>query len=207
MAHRARTEVERNAKMQAIFDAALDIFVQDGFAQARLEDVAKRARVAKGTLYLYFDSKQALFEALVRSGIAKPVEGLRTRILAADGSTETLLRMLFGFLSREVLATRRKDILRLILTEAHRFPVIAALYHQEVVAKGLLALRHIARRAVERGEFHGDEIERFPHLVIAPALVAVVWKGLFEQFEPLDVEALFEAHIALILRAMKAPGQ
>jgi AcrR family transcriptional regulator len=203
---RARSEDERQAKMQFILDAALDVFVEDGFTQARLDDVARRAGVAKGTLYLYFESKQALFEALIRSGIARPVEAMRDRILASEGSTEALLKMMFAFFARDVLGTRRRDILRLIITEAHRFPDIAALYHREVISKGIAALRHVARRAVERGEFRGDEIERFPHLVVAPVMVAVVWKGLFERFEPLDVEALFDAHLSVLLRAMRAPA-
>jgi AcrR family transcriptional regulator len=202
-ATRARSDDERQAKREVILGAALDIFVEQGFTPARLDDVAKRAGVAKGTLYLYFDSKQALFEALIRAGIAGPVEAMRDRLAASEAPAETLLRMLFAFLSKELLGTRRKDILRLVITEAHRFPAIAELYHREVIAKGIAVLRHIARRAVERGEFHGDEVARFPHLVIAPALVAVIWKSLFERFDPLDVDALFEAHLAVLLRAMK----
>src|SRR5437764_9461610 len=107
---RARNDDERQAKMQAILDAALDVFVEEGFTQARLDEVARRAGVAKGTLYLYFDSKQAMFEALIRSGIARPIEAMRERILAAEGSTEALLKLLFGFIAREVLGTRRRDI-------------------------------------------------------------------------------------------------
>jgi AcrR family transcriptional regulator len=200
---RARNADERQAKRDAILDAALDIFVEQGFTPARLDDVAKRAGVAKGTLYLYFPSKQALFEALIRAGIAGPVEAMRARLTESDASTEVLLRMLFAFLSKELLGTRRKDILRLVITEAHRFPDIAEIYHREVIAKGIAALRHIGERAVARGEFHGDEIVRFPHLLIAPALVAVIWKSLFERLDPLDVDALFDAHLAVILRAMK----
>jgi AcrR family transcriptional regulator len=203
VAVRARNEEERRTKMQAILDAALDVFVEDGFSHARLDEVAQRAGIAKGTLYLYFESKQALFEALIRSGIARPVDAMKERIFAAEGSTETLLRMMFAFFAHDVLGTRRRDILRLIITEAHRFPEIAALYHREVVGKGIATLRYIAKRAAERGEFQGDEIERFPHLIVAPALVAVVWKSLFERFEPLDVEALFDAHLAILLRAMR----
>ena len=103
---------------------------------------------------------------------------MRERILALDLPIEALLRMLFGFLSREILATPRADILRLILTEAHRFPEIAALYHREVIGSGLSTLRQVLRRAAERGEIEGHELVRFPQLLIAPALVAVVWGTL-----------------------------
>ena len=202
-ARRARSEEERQAKLQAILDAALDVFAEKGFADTRLEDVAARAGVAKGTIYLYVQSKESLFEALVRSGIAAPIEAAAERILALDASAETMLRMLFGWMRQEVLGTRRKEIARLVIAEAGRFPEIAALYHREVVGRGLRLLRKVAARAVARGEFKSDELVRFPQLAIAPGLVAILWANLFERFEPLDAEAMLKAHLTLLMRALK----
>ncbi len=204
---RARSEADREAKRRLILDAALDVFSERGFADARLDDVAARAGVAKGTVYLYVPSKEALFEELVRTGIAAPVQEMQARVLASDMPTEALLRMLFGFVLREVLGTRRREIARLVLSEATRFPDIAALYHREVVSRGLSLLRHIAERARARGEFASDEIARFPHLVFAPALLALVWKTLFERFDPLDAEAMLDAHVTIIMRAMRAAAR
>lgn len=203
VARRARSEEERQAKLRAILDAALDVFAEKGFADTRLDDVAARAGVAKGTIYLYVESKQALFEALVRSGIAGPLAAIEAHILALDAPAETMLRMAFAALRREILETRRKEIIRLVLAEAGRFPDIAAFYHREVVSRGMALLRRVAERAVERGEFRSDELARFPQLAIAPALVALLWAGLFERFEPLDAEALFDAHLTLLMRALK----
>lgn len=202
-APRARSQDERQNKLNAILDAALEVFSEKGFAEARLDDVARRAGVAKGTLYLYVSSKQALFETLIRSGIAAPIQSMEARILASDAPTRTLLKMLFGFLVEEVLRTKRREIARLILSEAQRFPEIAALYHREVVSRGLSLLRHIAQRAVERGEFRADELVRFPHLVIAPGIVALLWTNLFERLEPLDIEAMLDAHLDVLFRAME----
>jgi AcrR family transcriptional regulator len=202
-ARRARSEEERRAKLQAILDAALDVFAEKGFADTRLEDVAARAGVAKGTIYLYVASKEALFEALVRSGIGAPIEAAAARILALDISAEAMLRLLFDWMRREVLATRRQEIARLVLAEAGRFPAIAAFYHREVIGRGMALLREVAARALERGEFRSDELVRFPQLAIAPGLVAILWAGLFERFEPLDAEAMLEAHLALLMRALK----
>ena len=201
---RARSDEAREAKRQLILDAALDVFAERGFADARLEDVAARAGVAKGTVYLYVSSKEALFEELVRTGIAAPVQEMQARVLASDMPTEALLRMLFAFVLREVLGTKRREIARLVLSEASRFPKIAALYHREVVTRGVALMRHIAQRAIARGEFASDEIARFPHLVFAPALLALVWKTLFERFDPLDAEGMLDAHVTVIMRAMKA---
>jgi AcrR family transcriptional regulator len=206
IARRARSEEERQAKLQAILDAALDVFAEKGFADTRLDDVAARAGVAKGTIYLYVESKQALFEALVRSGIAAPLAAIEAQVLALDAPAETMLRMLFAALRREVLQTRRKEIVRLVLAEAHRFPDIAAFYHREVVSRGMALLRRVAERAVERGEFSSDELVRFPQLAIAPALVALLWANLFERFEPLDAEAMLDAHLTLLMRALKGSG-
>jgi AcrR family transcriptional regulator len=200
---RVRGEEERQAKLQTILDAALDVFAQKGFAEARLEDVAARAGVAKGTIYLYFASKQALFEALVHSGIAAPIEAMESKILAQDLPVEAVLRMLFTFLRIEVLGTRRQEIVRLLITEGSRFPTIAEFYHREVLTRGLGMLRRVANRAVERGEFRSDELVRFPQLVVAPAVVAVLWAHLFQRLEPLEIEPMFDAHIALLMRALK----
>lgn len=193
----------REAKRQAILDAALDVFSEKGFAEARLEDVAARAGVAKGTVYLYVSSKQELFERLVTTGIGGPIETIAAQVAALDAPAEAKLRALFGFLRREVLETRRRDIVRLLITEAGRFPAIAELYHREVLTRGLGMLRAVADRAVARGEFRSDELARFPQLIIAPALVALLWGFLFARFEPLDAEAMLDAHVTLIMRAMR----
>jgi AcrR family transcriptional regulator len=200
---RARSAEEREARLQTILDAALDVFGQKGFTETRLEDVAARAGIGKGTIYLYVSSKQALFEALVRTGIAAPIEQLEARIMASDRPVEDTLRLLLTFLRTEVLATRRIEIVRLLIAEAGRFPEIARFYHDEVVARGLRILRSIAERAVARGEFRSDELVRFPQLAIAPGVVAILWAHLFQPFDPLDVEAMFEAHLALLMRALR----
>jgi hypothetical protein len=114
--------------------------------------------------------------------------------------------MLFAFLREEVLGTRRREIVRLILSEGGRFPEIAAVYHREVLSRGMRLLRRIAERAVERGEFRSDELARFPQLAMAPALLAILWTNLFNRFDPLDVEGMLEAHIRLLMRALKGDG-
>ena len=200
---RARSEEQRQAKLEAILAAALDVFVEKGFSDARLEDVAARAGVAKGTIYLYVASKEALFEAMVHAGLAVPIETVEQKILALDLPAEATLRMLFAFLRQEVLGTQRKKIVGLILSEAGRFPEIAAVYHREVLSRGMRLLRRVSERAVERGEFQSDELSRFPQLAIAPGVLALVWTNLFGHIEPLDVEDMFEAHVALLMRALK----
>jgi len=201
---RVRSEAERQAKERAILDAALDVFAESGFAPARLEEVAARAGVAKGTIYLYFPSKQALFEALIRTGIGASIEAAGAEAAALDLPFEAVVRGLFTRMRREILATRRKEIIRLVIAESGRFPELAEFYYREVVARGMALLRAAAERAVLRGELSSDELARFPQLVVAPGLVAFLWATLFERFEKLDAEAMLEAHMALLLRPPKA---
>jgi len=185
---------ERRAEILA---AALDEFTARGFEGARLDDVAKRAGVAKGTIYLYFADKETLFQELVRS-MVHPLLGTLERMGGIDIPARVLVEGLLNTFVREVLGTRRRDIVRLILTEGARFPTIAEFYHREVISRVLGIVRPLLTRAYERGELPSDALARFPQLIVAPALVAIMWSGLFEKFEPLDVPEMIRAHLGIL---------
>jgi AcrR family transcriptional regulator len=187
---RAAKAAERR---NAILKAALDEFSERGFAAARLDDVARRAGVAKGTIYLYFKDKEALFQELVRFQIG-PVVGALEAVLASDLPLAVIVEHALDIFVREIYGTRRKQVLRLIISEGPRFPALAEFYYREVLAHILKAVRARLARAVERGEITGDELVRFPQLLGAPGIVAIVWSGLFDRFEPLDVRAMMRAY-------------
>jgi AcrR family transcriptional regulator len=200
-----RPRAERQAeRRRAILDAALDAFAAAGFAATRLDDVAKRAGVAKGTIYLYFADKESLFHELVRSMLS-PLVGKLLAAPNADLPARTIAEMIADLFVNEIFATRRKDIIRLIITEGARFPKIAEVYYHEVIERVVPAMRGLMMRAAARGELRGDALARFPQLLIAPALVAIVWNGLFDRFAPLDVRALMQAHIELLFGERTAP--
>jgi len=188
------------ARRDAILTAALDEFSAKGFASARLDDVAQRAGVAKGTIYLHFRDKEALFQELIRSTLV-PLVGRLETIGEIDLPTRTLVERIVDVFVDEVFGTRRKDVIRLIIAEGPRFPQIAEFHYREVVSRAITALRGLMRRAIERGDLSGDTLVRFPQLVVAPALVAIIWSGLFDRFEPLDVRALMRAHLDLLFGA------
>ena len=202
-APRAPNLEQRQDKLQAILSAAFDLFVEKGFADTRLDEVAARAGVAKGTIYLYVPSKTALFEELIHSAISTPIEGIEAQVAASELPLEAVLRLMFQSIRKEVLETSRRDIVRLIISEAGRFPEIAELYHREVLSRGLRLLRGIVERAAARGEIRPGELARFPQLVIAPFVVALLWTSLFQDYEPLDVEGMLDAHVDLLMRALK----
>jgi AcrR family transcriptional regulator len=187
-------KVETEARRQAILDAALSVFAEHGFEAARLDDVAERAGVAKGTLYLYFKHKEALFEDLVRSAVTPVIDTLSKVATNPAVPAGAVLDAFFAAFEREVLGTRRKLLLRLIIAEGPRFPAIAKFYHREVVSRGLELMRAVAERAVQSGEFATDAAARFPQLIVAPLLVSVIWDGLFAKIDPLDVGGLLRAH-------------
>jgi AcrR family transcriptional regulator len=191
---RAQKAAERR---EAILAAALDAFSAQGFAATRLDDVAKRAGVAKGTIYLHFRDKETLFQEIIRSVLSPVVATLESAMLA-DVPMRAVANQFVEVFMREIYGTRRKDVIRLILSEGPRFPAIAEFYYREVLSRVFAALRVLARRAAERGELASDAVVRFPQLVGAPVVLAIVWNALFERFEPLDVRAFLHAHLDVL---------
>jgi AcrR family transcriptional regulator len=183
-----------------ILKAALAVFSEHGFAATRLEDVAHRAGVAKGTLYLYFPDKEALFERVLQSVVAPALA--RLAALAADETVPpaAAIAHLFAFFQTEVMNTPREKVIRLIVSEGPRFPRLAKFYYDEVISKGLASLRVIAGRAKGRPAPNIEAIARFPQLLFAPILVSIVWRSLFSEFEPLDVPALLETYKRILLQ-------
>jgi AcrR family transcriptional regulator len=187
-------KVKPEARRQAILDSALAEFAERGFAAARLDDVALRAGVAKGTLYLYFEDKEALFEELIRSAVAPLLDQFSRIAAAPDVSPVQALDTFFALFEKEVLGTDRKLLLRLIIAEGARFPAIAEVYYREVVTRGLRLLRGLAERASAEGAFAIEAASRYPQLIVAPLLLAVIWDNLFAKMHPLDVNGLLRAH-------------
>jgi len=192
------TRADKSAlRRDAIVAAALEEFSARGFAAARLEDVARCAGVGKGTIYLHFRDKEALFQELVTTMLvpfianieAAPSVGLPIRVV---------LERLIDLFVREIYGTERRKLIRLIMTEGPRFPQLAEFHYHHVVKRAVAAMRALLEAAHRRGELRNDALVRFPQLVVAPCMMAIVWSGLFDRFAPLDVAALMRAHLDLI---------
>jgi len=190
------------ARRAAILDAALDEFSARGFAAARLDDVARRADVAKGTIYLHFKDKEALFQELIRFQM-NPVVGTFETALASDLPLRAIIDQAIEIFVREIYGTHRKEVMRLIITEGPRFPALAEFYYREVLAHLLKAVRARLTRALDEGEIDDDALIRFPQLIGAPAVIAIVWSGLFDRFEPLDVRAMMGAYFDRLFAARR----
>jgi len=187
----------RAERRQAILAAALREFSARGFASARLDDVAVAAGIAKGTIYLYFRDKETLFQDLIRSEMSPVVATLETA-LAIDLPVRAVAERAVELFVREIYGTSRKDIIRLIISEGPRFPQLADFYYREVLSHIIAAVRALLARALARGELRSDAVIRFPQLLGAPGIVAIIWNGLFERHDPIDVQALMRAHLDLL---------
>jgi AcrR family transcriptional regulator len=184
-------------RREAILAAALEEFTAQGFSATRLDDVARRAGVAKGTIYLYFRDKDALFEELVRS-VLSPVVGA-LEIATRDGRPARLIaETAIEVFIRDIYGTARKDVIRLVISEGTRFPKLAEFYYREVLAHIFDAMRVLLERAATRGELRDTAVTQFPQLVGAPAIVAIIWNSLFDRFAPLDVRAFMRTQLDLI---------
>jgi AcrR family transcriptional regulator len=200
----ARRRPPPPARREAILAAALGEFSAQGFSAARLDDVAKRAGVAKGTIYLYFRDKEELFEELIRSVLA-PVVGALELALRDERPVREIAEAALEVFVRDVYGTHRKDVIRLVLSEGVRFPKLAEFYYREVLARLFGAMQSLLKRAAARGELRSDAVVAFPQLIGAPAIVSIIWNGLFDRYEPLDVRGFLRAQLDLIFTAPSVP--
>ena len=187
----------RDERRAAILAAALEEFAARGFAATRLDDVARRAGVAKGTIYLYFRDKESLFQELVRSMLS-PLVGTIEAAALRDLPIRAVVETIVDLFVNEIYGTRRKDVIRLIIAEGSRFPKLAEFYYREVIARVLPVVRARLTLAVERGELPHNALARFPQLLVAPALVSIMWNALFGRLAPLDVRELMRAHLEVL---------
>ena len=188
-----RRQAAAEKRRRAILAAALEEFAEHGFAATRLDDVAARAGVAKGTIYLGCKDKQDLFEQVVLHAVQPLFERFT---LGRDPSTpiNELFAQLVEFFRKEVLGTKRRLIAQIIIKEAGRFPELAAFHHREVLSKLLALVGQLAARAEREGALRSSAYARFPQLIIAPMMLTLVWDATFSKVAPLDVEALLAAH-------------
>lgn len=192
----------KEARPAEIIEAGLQEFATHGFAAARMEDVASRAGIAKGTIYRYFETKEALFIAAVRSRIPIFSVPIAELIDAYPGETVELLRFLIQRAHATFEDPQVRTLLQIILSEGARFPALTEVYHQEVLVFGRDLLARIVRRGIARGEFQENAVARVPIVLLAPMMMAILWSSHFERHESVPPEAFLQAHLDLILHGI-----
>lgn len=192
-----------------LLDAALDLFVEKGFAATRVEEVAARAGVSKGTLFLYFPSKEDLFKAVVRKNVVHPVTQGAAEIEHFQGNSGQLLEWMMLQWWHRYGATKASGISKLIMSEATNFPELATFYRKEVIEPGQALVRSVLQRAIDQGEFRSVDVELALHAFMAPLLFLVMWKHsmapccpVSEQVKP---EQFITQHAQLLVRGLSLP--
>ncbi len=199
-----RWQRRAEARPQELLEAALAVFVERGYAATRLEEVARRAGVAKATLYLYYENKLELFKAVVRNSLIAGFDDLaKTQGENPLGAREQLAGLLTAFVWR-IASSPLSGIPKLVIAEAGNFPDLARFYHDEVIRRGHDMVVAILRRGAASGEFRGVDAEYAWRIVIAPLMMAIVWKHSFAAFEPepLDFERHLEAQLDLLFNGL-----
>jgi len=198
----------KEARPGELLDAALDLFVEKGFAATRSEEVAARAGVSKGTLFLYFASKEELLKAAVRENISGRFAEWEQEFESFEGSTADMVRYCMKVWWQRIGSTRASGITKLIISEARNFPDIAAFYQQEVVRPANNLMRRILQRGVERGEFRPLDIEYTIFSIVAPMVFLIMMKhslgACAPQEYPLDPLRYIDAQVENLLLGLCA---
>lgn len=207
-APRQRRERRKEARPGELLDAALTLFVEKGFAATRVEEVAAAAGVSKGTLFLYFPSKEELFKAVVRETIAGRFGEWNEELDAFEGSSAELLRYCMQSWWERIGMTAASGITKLVMSEAGMFPEIAAFYQQEVIGPGHDLLRRILQRGMDRGEFRPMELEYAVYSLIAPMIFLLMWKHSMAPCCPasqrIEPVTFIDSQVGLLLNGMLA---
>jgi AcrR family transcriptional regulator len=197
---RRRRKAERPKE---ILEAAFEEFSRNGYAAATLEQVAERAGVTKGTIYVYFDSKEHLFISMVRDFTKATLDTVIEMFERHEGSTADLLRAQFSFIYEHIVGDRRRrEVLRMLIAEASRFPALADRYHEEIHRPCHDLLQRAIQRGIDRGEIRRSAIIECPQVIIAPIALVDLWMIMYDTRQPLDLKAYFNAHLELVLNGL-----
>jgi AcrR family transcriptional regulator len=203
-----RAQKQRRApaeRPQEILAAALDLFVEKGFAATRLDDVALRAGLSKAAIYLYFEDKTTLFKGVVRQAVAANLVAVETMLKAHRGPVGALIARILEFMAGRIEETPIALVAKIVLAESRAFPEIGQFYLKEVIGRGLPLLEGLIARGVAEGEFRKVDPGLSARSVIGPMLLAILWRSVFEPIgaDKLDVRALARHHADLMLHALK----
>ena len=196
-----RRREQKLHRQEEILAAAFEVFAAHGYEAARIDDVARQAGIAKGTIYLYFRDKEQLFRAVVRGLVQKKFDAMAGSF---QGTGEQLLRELLSRMYSQVVRNEKvRSIVRLLIAESGRFPQLSEIYHREIIAPGMKAVRQALLHGIASGEFRKSAAVEFPQLLAAPGVLAIVWRLLHGERHRLDLDAYSKAHLEFVLDSLR----
>ncbi|MCA8890329.1 MAG: TetR/AcrR family transcriptional regulator [Hyphomonas sp.] len=201
---RARSDAAKDKRRQALLTAALDEVFEKGFAATRMDDVARRAGLSKGTLYLYFDSKEALFQGLIES-LAYPNLEIVEQITEQAGTLKEAIRGIRQFAPTLIRQTDLPRLMKVLIGDSQLFPDLVRAYREDLIERVLAMIAALLSRADARGEANIADPELTARLIMAPIIFSALWQGVFNQTSEADVDLdkLFEIHEQMMLKALE----
>ena len=186
-----------------IVAAAIEIFGEKGFAAARLDDIAARAGVSKGAIYLYFATKEEIFRAVVEQGVAPNIDAV-LGMAAGAPSFPALARGATQAMAQLMTTSPVGGIVKMVIAEAGNFPELARIWHERLVGPALAAMTAAVAAGQDRGEVRPGDPRLYALSLIAPLLVGVIFRETFAPVggEPFDLPALAAQHVETLLRGM-----
>lgn len=203
MADQPKYQRRKEDRPQEIADAAFATFAEKGYSATRIDDVAKRAGISKGLTYLYYKTKEDLFKAVVKNVVVRRVDMLIGDLESTELSSEEFVRGPMLDFMRKVPGSPIAIVIRLLISEGPRHPDLVSYYYDNVVARGLQAIRRFVERGVERGDFRREALDLQPHLFLAPMMLSIIWRLIFTE-KPLDTDQLMESQVNMLLTQLKA---
>jgi AcrR family transcriptional regulator len=200
-----RWERRKDARPQELLAAALDLFVERGYAAARLDDVAARAGVSKGTLYLYFENKEELFKAVVRENLVSALAEGEGWIERFTGNSRDLLRAFILRWWERIGQTKLSGISKLMMAESGNFPDVARFYHEEVISRCNALIIGILERGITRGEFRAVDTINANLVIVAPIIMLIMWKHSFHscRLEPISANDYLDCYLDLLINGLQ----
>ena len=197
----------KDARPEEIIAAALDLFVERGFATTRLDDVAARAGVSKGTLYLYFENKEDLFKAVVRGNMLPVLQHGEALVENFAGSSSELLRQLVRGWWGLTGSTKVAGLPKLVIAEAGNFPDLAEFYYREVILRAHSMFRRVLQRGTDAGEFREVDVDHLVHVALAPLVMLAVWSHSFAccEQEHLQPQRYLDTYLDMLLHSLRKP--
>ena len=198
---RERRKVER---LSGILAAAFEEFARRGYAAARLEDVADKVNLTKGSIYFYFKDKEQLFKEVVRGTVQPAIQQILGLAESFQGPAEELIKLVITTGYREMAKNRdRTRLVRLLISESRNFPELGEFYYREVLQHVIKMMEQVLSRATANHEFRQTRVAEFPQLIMAPVMMAVIWNLLFGRLRPIDLDRYLEAHLDLLMNGLK----
>lgn len=196
--HRRRKE----ARPAEIITAAFQEFDEKGFGQTTMAQIAARAGISRTTIYLYFETKEAILEAAIRDRIERTIEEAAQNVQTLQGDFRTVFSKVIDLVYERVVLSDASIILKVLISDGRALPELVSFYRNEIISKGERTLEALIQRGIQSGEVAPEAAEYDVRVLIAPAIMSAIWRRIFDEVDPIDIEHFKRSHVKLVCDAL-----